>query len=198
MERESKKPTKRQLATLERRRHIVEIAATCFVEQGFHQTSIRDIAERAQISLGNLYNHFKSKTELIAEIASLEADDMVQIRLLLEGTGSDLERICTFASAYYDYVSRPEIAVLTAEITAEAMRSPQIVDAFLHNRQLTVDGVINLLDSTDFSFSEEAVELAQVLLNLVESTASRVAFKTAKDKAATRTMLLSVIRRLLA
>lgn len=196
MEKDENVLTQRQIATLERRKHIVETAAICFIEQGFHQTSIRDIAKRAGISLGNLYNHFESKTALIGEIASLEADDLIEIRAVLERDDSALKRIDAFVVAYFNYVSRPENAVLTAEITAEAMRSPQIVEAFSNNRKRTVDAVISVLGADKISFPERTEEMAGMLLGLIESTAGRVAFEKKKTKISTREDLCSVVRRL--
>jgi AcrR family transcriptional regulator len=40
---------------------ILQAAHDLFVEQGYHGTSMRQIARQAGIALGGLYNHFKSK-----------------------------------------------------------------------------------------------------------------------------------------
>ena len=64
--------TKRSKAVARRREQILEAAVTCFIENGYHQTGVRDIARRAGISLGNLYNHFPGKHDVLAEIAALE------------------------------------------------------------------------------------------------------------------------------
>ena len=54
------------------REKIVEAALHSFTHKGFHQTSMRDIAQTAGVSVGNLYNHFTGKEALIGEIALLE------------------------------------------------------------------------------------------------------------------------------
>lgn len=54
------------------REKIVEAALHSFTHRGFHQTSMRDIAQAAGVSVGNLYNHFTGKEALIGEIALLE------------------------------------------------------------------------------------------------------------------------------
>ena len=64
--------TKRDKATHERRKHILEAATACFVEKGFHQTGIRKIAKRANVSLGNLNNHFPGKHDLLVAFADQE------------------------------------------------------------------------------------------------------------------------------
>jgi AcrR family transcriptional regulator len=50
--------------TEETRTRIERAALKHFVEQGIAETSIRDIAEAAGLSLGAMYNHFESKEEL--------------------------------------------------------------------------------------------------------------------------------------
>ena len=50
--------------TAETRERIERAALKHFVEQGIAETSIRDIADEARISLGAMYNHFDSKEEL--------------------------------------------------------------------------------------------------------------------------------------
>ena len=45
------------------RDRILKAACSLFRTQGFHGTSTREISEKAGVSLGNIYNHFKTKAE---------------------------------------------------------------------------------------------------------------------------------------
>ncbi len=57
-------PTKGETTRL-----LVEDAAIeLFMEQGYHATSMRQIAERAGLAVGGIYNHFPSKDELFEAI----------------------------------------------------------------------------------------------------------------------------------
>lgn len=47
---------------------IMASAAELFRRQGFHGTSTREIASRAGVSLGNIYNHFRTKEDLFVTI----------------------------------------------------------------------------------------------------------------------------------
>ena len=47
---------------------LVEVGLSLFATQGYEATSIRAIAAEADMSLGLLYNYFKSKDELLEEI----------------------------------------------------------------------------------------------------------------------------------
>ena len=55
-------------STSARRAEIVTISAGLFSERGYRGTTIRDIAERADILSGSLYHHFESKESIIDEI----------------------------------------------------------------------------------------------------------------------------------
>jgi AcrR family transcriptional regulator len=49
----------------ERTRLAIEDAALeLFMDQGYHATSMRQIADKAELALGGIYNHFKSKDEI--------------------------------------------------------------------------------------------------------------------------------------
>jgi len=43
---------------------VEDAALELFMEQGYHATSMRQIADRAELALGGIYNHFKSKDEI--------------------------------------------------------------------------------------------------------------------------------------
>lgn len=52
-----------------RRTQILDAARACFLERGFHQTSMDDILTRAKLSAGGAYRYFSGKDEIIAAIA---------------------------------------------------------------------------------------------------------------------------------
>lgn len=47
---------------------IEDAAMTLYLEQGYHATSMRQIAKRAGVALGGIYNHFSSKDEIFEAI----------------------------------------------------------------------------------------------------------------------------------
>jgi len=48
--------------------HIEEAAKKLFIKHGFHGTSMRLIAGQADVSLGNLYNYYKTKEDILESI----------------------------------------------------------------------------------------------------------------------------------
>ena len=58
-------PGPREEAKAVFRRAILTAAADVFVEQGFHAARIQDIAVRARIGVGTVYNHFEQKEDVL-------------------------------------------------------------------------------------------------------------------------------------
>ena len=58
-------PTKQQLDTKSR---LIQAAYELFLKHGYHATSMRDIAARAELSVAAAYNHFKNKDELFIAV----------------------------------------------------------------------------------------------------------------------------------
>jgi AcrR family transcriptional regulator len=63
----------------QRRRQILEAAAARFGDQGFHQTSMQDICEAAELSPGAVYRYFKGKEEIIDAICDLHRESDLEL-----------------------------------------------------------------------------------------------------------------------
>src|ERR671930_399692 len=51
-----------------KRERLVESATALFHEQGVHRTTLAEVAERAEVPLGNVYYYFKTKDELLGAV----------------------------------------------------------------------------------------------------------------------------------
>ena len=61
-------PKLRRSVIDENKRHIEESAKELFISRGFHATPMREIAARAEVSLGNLYNYYRTKEEILESV----------------------------------------------------------------------------------------------------------------------------------
>ncbi|MBX7172835.1 MAG: TetR/AcrR family transcriptional regulator [Pyrinomonadaceae bacterium] len=57
---------------------IEEAARELFIKQGFHATSMRDIAKTAEVSLGNLYNYYETKEAIYQSIINRYSEGVNQ------------------------------------------------------------------------------------------------------------------------
>lgn len=56
---------KRELVAQKRRTQILEAALKLFIEKGYDEATIQEVAEAADISKGLIYQHFGSKTDIL-------------------------------------------------------------------------------------------------------------------------------------
>jgi AcrR family transcriptional regulator len=59
------------------RDQILLAALNCFLEKGYHGTTVRDIATRSNLSVPGLYHHFSSKMVMLEELMDETMDDLV-------------------------------------------------------------------------------------------------------------------------
>jgi AcrR family transcriptional regulator len=84
------------------RQAIIKAAHALFIEQGYHATSMRQIARRAGLVVGGLYNHFGSKEEIYCQVL-LEYHPYRQIIPILQSSAGDtLEELVMNASLLFD------------------------------------------------------------------------------------------------
>jgi AcrR family transcriptional regulator len=69
------------------REEIREVALELFARQGVEQTSLREIAERLDITKAALYYHFRSKDELLVELVRPMVTDLEEFLLAASNTG---------------------------------------------------------------------------------------------------------------
>jgi len=110
---------------LARRTEIVEAAYVCFVERGFHGTTMQDICSEAGLSPGVVYRHFASKDEIIQAIVVAEQDAYEDFIAELETTENLLELLAEAAEERIRESNKPGYVELTAEVSAEALRNPE-------------------------------------------------------------------------
>lgn len=56
---------------------IIDTAVILFAQQGYKATTMRQIAKKAGLTAGSLYNHIKSKEDLLLEIQTQFIDEML-------------------------------------------------------------------------------------------------------------------------
>lgn len=149
----------------------------CFLERGYHQTGVRDIAARAGVSLGNLYNHFPGKHDVLVEIAVLERDEMKPLLKLLAKPSPAPEVLESFVDAYAKYLASPENVILSLEIASEAIRKADIAELFMENRNELTKALTELLErgaqQDDLRQLSNPHQFAQLVIETIEGSAYR-------------------------
>lgn len=121
----------------ERKLLIMDTALELFANEGFHNTSIQDIANKAGISKGLLYNYFASKEELIRKIIARGLEEIMsffdpdddgmltrqEIKYFIEETFRILEQNVEFWKLYFAILTQPPVLKLADNVFHETIES---------------------------------------------------------------------------
>jgi AcrR family transcriptional regulator len=102
----------RERGKLRRRKRIKEAARAVFVERGYEAATTREIAERAEVSLGTLFAYAPTKSELLLMIVNDDHAEMGGDRLPPHGPDTPLmDLMMAFGRQEYAYWGQyPELA----------------------------------------------------------------------------------------
>lgn len=151
----------------QRRQQLFEVARERFAQQGFHATSMDEIAESAGVTKPVLYQHFPSKRALYVEL--LEETGRQLLNTLAEATaqaGTLRERVELGFRAYFRFAvgnrsaylfllgtslrSDPEFARIVEEIldaAAETIATLIEIPASDEHRQLLANALVGMAES---------------------------------------------------
>lgn len=156
---------------------ILQAALQCFLAKGFHQTSMRDIAQAAGVSLGNLYNHFPGKEAIILAVAVAESEELAPLLQRLAASEGERAQMLAFLRDFHALCRQPEWATLAVEVLAESARNPAVAEAFAANRRQLQAVLAEALQQVAQRERRRPVLApavqAQVLLDAIESDALR-------------------------
>lgn len=113
------KPGRRERYAALTRSAIVEAARMLFVERGFDDTSVDDIAEAAQVSKGAIYHHFKDKQEIFIDVYRDATKGVIEnvVKVLIDVPAGSWNRIEAAASAVIKgYTDNREPRVLVRQV----------------------------------------------------------------------------------
>jgi AcrR family transcriptional regulator len=119
----------RTVRSTERRQHLLETARALFVDKGFHQTGMAQIAKASGIAIGQIYRDFANKEAIIAAICKSD------LAIWLEEEKLDAAVAAGDSLAIRDWIERiatqepsPDNRRLMCELLAEVGRNPIIAE----------------------------------------------------------------------
>ena len=118
------------------REAILNAAAACFAEKGYSACTIQDIIERANLSKGALYGHFRSKEELFKAMIGIEHGNGVARARALAKEPPYLDAIIRFQEACVRNPIFPMDHRLWIEVLAVAARDPVMKEAFAESERM--------------------------------------------------------------
>lgn len=142
-----------------KRKLIMDAALILFARNGFHATSISQIAQNAGISKGLLYNYFESKDELLSELFKTLTGDIVNMLDPDKDDNVTDEEAISFVDLYFESLKnnrfywqlfyqlsvQPEVLeTITSNHSLEiAQKNQELLHKFLMNRNM--DNPVNFI-----------------------------------------------------
>jgi AcrR family transcriptional regulator len=136
---------KKKSATRER---IRAAASELFAKRGYGAATMRQIARRAHVGLGTLFNYAEDKRDLVFLIFNEELNATTDVALAAPRTrDAPLEQLMAVFRAHYEWLAaQPELArILLQELTFYS--SGKQAATFLSIRKRLIDGVEALVSS---------------------------------------------------
>lgn len=109
----------------ERREDILSAAENCFIQYGFHGTTMQVVAKAAGMSPGNLYRYFPSKNAIVEGLVERDRDEARRRFACLDRSLSFWEQLAQIGNQYFVGEAQSK-AALCIEIWAEFTRNPEI------------------------------------------------------------------------
>lgn len=123
----------------EKKNNIIENSLKLFSKNGFYNTTIPDIAKSMKMSVGNMYNYFKSKEELAKYAIKYSTNILAkELKTINQMNISSKEKIYLFTKKYLENVKK----------------SPEVIEYFLRvylsNREVFAKGCEGFLCVSEF------------------------------------------------
>jgi AcrR family transcriptional regulator len=113
-----------------KRERLVASAADLMHEQGIHDTSLAEIAERADVPLGNVYYYFKTKDDLVAAVVDERVGQINALLARLDAKQTPKARLKGLVRNWAD--AAPMVARAgcpLGSLCTELAKSPDLADA---------------------------------------------------------------------
>ena len=162
--------TKKQLDSLKesRKEQILEAAFQLFSIKGYHHTSINDIAVKAKLSKGLLYNYFKSKEDLLNEVVLFAFKDTTEMGASLLESIENLSPEKIFEILIESYFSmlqeQEELMKLTLSLAVQVSAIPSVHDTMMQVYHILLGQIEAVFKGLNYKeYKKEAMLLGAIM-----------------------------------
>ena len=174
----------------DKRPRLVDAACAVFAEKGYASTRVADIAERAGVGKGTVYEYFSSKEELLFAVFELtNAEISVRLDAALAAGGSTEEQLHNLLRLGAEVISeqiemQPVIldfwAASRGKDVEETYRRA-VIASYNFFRRLVADFIRGGQDAGEFKASVDADALAAVIVASVDGLGIQLYFDRSLD-----------------
>lgn len=160
----------------ETRARIIAATVAFIDEKGLHQTSLQQVARKAEVTVGAVQHHFSSKSELLAAVVEDSFQELTSNLKHLDAEDADLEqRIGLFVDGCWEFIRSPRYQAGLQILQGLRNEADEDFDDWLqtHLGHLVGEGFdtwLRLFSDVDFS-QDEHFELLLYLFSSLSGSA---------------------------
>ena len=128
----------------ERRQALIDAAWRCAASKRFHDLTVDDVCEVAEVSKGAFYGYFASKQELLLALLDEDNAEIDRIVEILDHADLDsIERLRRFARAVLESAADPARAQVRADLWADILTMADVRErlaAIVQRRRIVLRG----------------------------------------------------------
>lgn len=146
---------------------IKKSAVVVFTEKGFSQSSIKAIAEHAQVSVGNVYRYFHNKEALYSAI--IQGVDLGIVEILKTVELSDAYKMPLSSETQSLMIDNPMILFMELYKEEKAVFNMLLQNGRDQHYKMTIDKIVGILK--DHFYKLWGSETSEIGLNKIEISA---------------------------
>ena len=184
----------------DRKNRILDGAERCFVCNGFHKSTMQDVAAECGMSPGNLYRYFPSKDAIVAGLAARDRDQFNADFVALADDPEPARAFITLGRRHLVEEPRSK-TIMMMEIWAEAGRNPkmaEICNAMDHSiTDCMTRFITHWRSSENLTGEGSAAEITVVIIALADGLFRRRATDPCFDPTQAFALALPIIFRMI-
>lgn len=167
------RPSAARLPRTERRESLLSAAREVFVESGYHEAAMDDIAARAGVTKPVLYQHFGSKRDLYLAVLDSGAEQFLEsMGRALTSTDDNRNRVTATIDAYLKFISHDDEAYRLV-FQSDLVNAPDVRERVQRVNRLSAELVSEIIAADTGLSNAEAMLLAYGLLGMAQTAALR-------------------------
>ncbi|MFA7327243.1 MAG: TetR/AcrR family transcriptional regulator [Candidatus Kapaibacterium sp.] len=140
---------------MNKKEHIIETATKLFSENGFDKTSLSSICEKADVSKGLIFHHFKSKDNLLREIFIRTTKMIEEINNVDFENSTPSENLELVLNSYFNQLEADKLDFqLNLNIMIQPTTREILGDLIKVRTSLVLKSVRKIFDEIDIENSE--------------------------------------------
>jgi AcrR family transcriptional regulator len=181
----------------QRRHQVLDAAAICFRNHGFHGASMAQISKTAGMSPGHIYHYFDNKEAIIAAIVERDMEEMMEWTEIFYASDDILQAMIEGVRCGVDANTDQESAALMLEIMAESARNPQIAATVQKSNHINCQRLTELLIKDLQQRNASSNVNVQVKSELIAAMFDGLLLRSVHNSALNKEELIALMRKVM-